>query len=369
MPTRKLSRRLVDVRCRKCDFMPSDFPTILLSLKGRVAPLWYPHCVLWSELPIDTSSLEGAEPKQRCQFFFQNTSRESTFHPVWHGQGLAKAVENSENTKDTESQNADCILLKVPFESVEDARRCVNYLKDKADDLGLDRETIVLAGRCCHCCPCCQCWQCCGRFVHHFLGSSNTPWVFRKTCRSQVRFKFSCDVSTKHRPPWHPEGHQAVATLLQWQPWAPKNLALALLGSFAALELALGLFSLFLFRTLTLWLVTTSLTCLKSPFSYPDTSPFLLPASESVSVTPCFVRRFPVRDTCGIWAPTSFHTKKNHAKPRSLQQLLRLLLFNPVLDLQFRERWQERRWCALLVEALWDMQPNLFHSNQWKTGQ
>ena len=35
----------------------------------------------------------------------------------------------------------------MPFESVEDARRCVNYLKENAGDLGLDREKIVLAGQ------------------------------------------------------------------------------------------------------------------------------------------------------------------------------------------------------------------------------
>lgn len=36
--------------------------------------------------------------------------------------------------------------MQVPLESVEDARRCVKYLQEKADDLGLDREKIVLAG-------------------------------------------------------------------------------------------------------------------------------------------------------------------------------------------------------------------------------
>ena len=35
----------------------------------------------------------------------------------------------------------------MPIESVEDARRCVKYLQEKADDFGLDPDKIVLAGR------------------------------------------------------------------------------------------------------------------------------------------------------------------------------------------------------------------------------
>ena len=90
-----------------------------------------------------------------------------------------------------------------------------------------------------------------------------------------------------------------MATLLQWQPWAPKNLDLALLGSFAALEIVLGLFLMFVhvqdFDALTchnfasLALSPPILILLRSS----------LPASELVSVTPCIVRHVPVRDACG----------------------------------------------------------------------
>ena len=36
--------------------------------------------------------------------------------------------------------------VQVPLECVEDARRCVGYLREKASELGLDRDKIVLAG-------------------------------------------------------------------------------------------------------------------------------------------------------------------------------------------------------------------------------
>ena len=35
---------------------------------------------------------------------------------------------------------------QVPFDSIDDAQRCVRYLQDNADDMGIDREKIVLAG-------------------------------------------------------------------------------------------------------------------------------------------------------------------------------------------------------------------------------
>mmetsp|Transcript_1135 Transcript_1135/g.2172 ORF Transcript_1135/g.2172 Transcript_1135/m.2172 type:complete len:295 (+) Transcript_1135:34-918(+) len=43
-----------------------------------------------------------------------------------------------------------CLLThpfsKVPFDSIDDAQRCVRYLQDNADDMGIDKEKIVLAG-------------------------------------------------------------------------------------------------------------------------------------------------------------------------------------------------------------------------------
>ncbi|CAE6920148.1 IMCEL1 [Symbiodinium natans] len=35
---------------------------------------------------------------------------------------------------------------KAPFDSIDDAQRCVRYLQENADDMGIDREKIVLAG-------------------------------------------------------------------------------------------------------------------------------------------------------------------------------------------------------------------------------
>jgi len=37
-------------------------------------------------------------------------------------------------------------LSKVPFDSIDDAQRCVRYLQENADKMGIDREKIVLAG-------------------------------------------------------------------------------------------------------------------------------------------------------------------------------------------------------------------------------
>ncbi|CAK9088242.1 unnamed protein product [Durusdinium trenchii] len=67
----------------------------------------------------------------------------SQFYPY------AKAVSRQYGIP-TACCEVSCLLThpraKVPIESVEDARRCVKYLQEKADDFGLDPDKIVLAG-------------------------------------------------------------------------------------------------------------------------------------------------------------------------------------------------------------------------------
>lgn len=96
---------------------------------------------------FQSDHLERQESKKGCVVFLHGGGflggAPSQFYPY------AKAVSHHYGIP-TACCEVSCLLThprsKVPFESVEDARRCVNYLKDKADDLGLDREKIVLAG-------------------------------------------------------------------------------------------------------------------------------------------------------------------------------------------------------------------------------
>lgn len=82
--------------------------------RGCVSALRHPHGMLRSELLVDSSTSQGGR------------------HVVF---GALRVI-------DLDAWWA----LEVPLESVEDARRCVRYLRERADDLGLDRDKIVLAG-------------------------------------------------------------------------------------------------------------------------------------------------------------------------------------------------------------------------------
>ncbi|CAJ1400926.1 unnamed protein product [Effrenium voratum] len=85
--------------------------------------------------------------KQGCVVFLHGGGflggAPSQFYPY------AKAVSRQYGIP-TACCEMSCVLThpraQVPFDTVEDARKCVRFLQDRSEELGLDREKIVLAG-------------------------------------------------------------------------------------------------------------------------------------------------------------------------------------------------------------------------------